>query len=111
MFQRTLRWRGVAVALGTALALGLAIPARAENRAAGSARQATALLQGWWADLWAAKASAPVSSPDPTGIEIEWGSVIDPNGRKDVRHTPPRASRTPRSTMPTGATFTCETIR
>jgi hypothetical protein len=109
MFQRILRWRRVGLALGAVLALGLATPARAESRKPSSFQQATEMLQAWWTDLWTAKAAPAASTPDPTVIDTERGSGIDPNGRKAGRRIPPRAAS--RSTQPTGETFTCETIR
>jgi hypothetical protein len=108
MFLRTLQRKGIALALGCVLALGLAAPALAAGPAGPGGPSIEGALLSWWAGLWTGKTApaGPAEASAASGFELERSSGVDPNGRKSLGHATPRSS--PRPARPT---FTCETIR
>lgn len=113
MSLRTLHRKGIALALGSALSLGLAAPAFAAPAPASPGGGWPGLaLQALWGWLGAGKAAAaPSEAARPAGTELERSSGIDPNGRKSGARAGSGAPGGPAAARPAHATFTCETIR
>ena len=110
MFLPTLQRKGIALALGCVLALGLAAPALAAGPAGPGGRSIEGELLSWWAGLWTGK-TAPAGPPEAataSGFELERSSGVDPNGRKSLGRATPGS---PGRARPARPTFTCETIR